>query len=205
MERGRLIAVHLRAAALVAGASVLLSLAAPACTDSLYAAAKNRSMFADRKARAIGDVITVLVTESTVAQQDADSNARRSFSAEADGGVDSWGIFKLVPSASLSGSASHQGSGSTTRSSRLISTITCRIEQITPSGQLVLNGERRLKMNADTQTLKFTGLVRPDDVGPNNTVASTSVADAQIEVIGKGPIDRGVKPGFLSRIFDFLF
>jgi flagellar L-ring protein precursor FlgH len=173
--------------------------------DSLYAAGKSRSMFADRKARGVGDVVTVLITESTVAVQDADASAQRSLDARADGGSDSWGLFKLVPRASLGGSVNHQGSGSTARTSKVVSSITCRVVDVTPAGQLVLKGERSQKVNADTETVKFSGIVRPDDVQPNNTVASGAVADAQIEVVGKGPISRHVKPGLLSRIFEFLF
>jgi len=162
-------------------------------------------MFADRKARAVGDVVTVLVTESTSATQDADSEAKRSLDAVASGGSGLFGILKRVPKATLGGSTSHKGSGSTTRSSRLTSTITCRVIEITSGGQLVLEGERALKINADTQVLRFRGHVRPDDIAPDNTVLSGAVADARIEVLGKGPIDRHVKPGILSRIFEFLF
>ena len=68
-----------------------------------------------------------------------------------------------------------------------------------------MKGERRLKVNADTQVIEFHGLARPEDVQPDNTIASGSVADAQIEVLGNGPIDRHVKTGILSRIFQFLF
>lgn len=193
--------------ALALGLSTLSTLSAvpPARADSLYTAGKTRSMFSDRKARSVGDVITVLITESTVAVQDANSEAKRKLEASADGGSDSLGIFKLLPRASLNGSVSHGGSGRSTRSSSLSSTITCRVAEITPSGQMVIKGERILKVNQDTETIKFTGVVRPDDIAPDNTIASGSVADAQIEVIGKGPINRHVKPGLLSRIFEFLF
>jgi flagellar L-ring protein FlgH len=173
--------------------------------DSLYQPASSRSMFADRKARLVGDVITVQITESTVASQNADSQAKRSLNAKADGGSGLWGILDWVPSATLSGNVEHKGSGSSSRSSQLVSTITCRVAEITPGGQLVVTGERSIKVNQDTQTIRFRGIVRPEDIDPGNSVLSSLVADARIEVLGKGPIDRHVKPGFLSRIFEFLF
>lgn len=184
------------------GAALLSS---PLRADSLYVPGAYRSMFADRKARAVGDVITVLITESTVAVQDADADAQRSLDAAAGGGSGLFGILKLVPRARLNGSTSQKGSGSTSRASRVTSTITCRVTAVTPGGLLTLLGERGLKVNADTQTIRFSGTVRAEDVAPDNTVLSGSVADAQIEVLGKGPIDRHVKPGLLSRIFEFLF
>jgi flagellar L-ring protein precursor FlgH len=163
-------------------------------------------MFADRRARAVGDVVTVLITESTVATQDAASATQRSLNAQVSKGSGGlFGLLKLVPQATLGGSTDQKGTGSTSRSSKLASTITCRVIEITPAGQLVLSGERSVKVNSDTQTIKFHGIARPDDVAPDNTIASGSVADAQIQVLGNGPIDRHVRPGILSRILQFLF
>jgi flagellar L-ring protein precursor FlgH len=162
-------------------------------------------MFADRKAHAVGDIVTVLITESTVASQDAQSSDQRTLAATAGGGSGLFGILKLVPKASLSGSTDHKGSGATTRNSKLATIITCKVVGVTPAGELVLSGERSLKVNQDTQVIRFHGIARPEDVQPDNTIASGSVADAQIEVRGSGPIDRHVKPGILSRIFQYLF
>jgi flagellar L-ring protein FlgH len=191
------------AAILSAGA---LTLPLPGRADSLYDPGKSRSMFADRKAHAVGDVITVVITESTVATQDASSTDQRSLDAKAAGGRGGlFGLLNWVPKATLSGSTDHKGSGTTSRNSKLISTITCTVVGLTPAGQLVISGERRLKVNADTQIIQFHGVARPEDVDPDNTIASGAVANAEILVLGKGPIDRHVKPGFLSRIFQYLF
>jgi flagellar L-ring protein precursor FlgH len=163
-------------------------------------------MFADRKAHAIGDVVTVVITESTVASQDASSTAQRSLDAKAAGGSGGWfNILDEVPKATLSGSTDHKGTGTTSRNSKLITTITCSIVGITPGGQLVISGDRKLKINADTQLIRFHGVARPEDVEQDNTIASGSVANAEIELLGKGPIDRHVKTGLLSRIFEYLF
>src|SRR5919197_157435 len=115
--------------------------AAPALrADSLYNPGTSRSMFADRRARAVGDVVTVEITENTIASQDADSELQRKLSARAEGGSGLFGILKLVPRAALGGSVEHKGSGATSRSSRLVSTIRCRVIEITPGGQLVVSG-----------------------------------------------------------------
>jgi flagellar L-ring protein precursor FlgH len=150
-------------------------------------------------------VVTIQITESTIASQDASSEASRQANSRAEGGSGLWGILDYVPSATVSGSTEHKGSGSTTRSSRLVSTISCRVVEITPNGQLVVAGERSVRVNEDTQTIRFHGIVRPEDVDLDNLIPSSLVADARIEVVGKGPMNRHVKPGFLSRIFQFLF
>jgi flagellar L-ring protein precursor FlgH len=205
--RTRMVSRQARAAFLTAlvGALAALRAASPAAADSLYDPDRARSMFADRRARALGDVITVQIVESTVATEDADSTAQRKLTAKADGGTGLFGILKRVPKATLGGSIEHKGSGSTSRSSKLATTIACRVVDVTPGGQLVVSGDRSVRVNADTQTIRFHGIIRPEDVDPENTIASTLVADARIEVIGRGPIDRHVKPGILSRVFQFLF
>src|SRR5207245_5291903 len=134
----------------------------PVRADSLSTPGKTHGMFADRKARGIGDVVTVVITESTVATQDAASATQRSLNAQANGGTGGlFGILKLVPKATLGGSTDQKGTGSTSRSSKLVSTITCRVVEIDPAGQLVLSGERSVKVNSDTQTIKFRGVARP--------------------------------------------
>jgi flagellar L-ring protein precursor FlgH len=185
---------------------LLLNAAAPIGADSLYVAGKSKSMFADHKARAVGDVVTVLITESTVATQDANLNVQRSVAASAQGGTGGpFNILEYVPKSTLSGSTTEKGSGATSRSSQLTSTITCRVVALTPAGQLVLDGDRKVRVNTDTQTIKFSGIVRPEDISPENTVPSGAIADAHIEVLGKGPINRHVTPSILARIFQFLF
>jgi flagellar L-ring protein FlgH len=187
-------------------AALALGIAGQCAADSLYVPGKSKSMFADRKARAAGDVLTVLITETTTAVQDADSELARSTSASAGGGTGGFfNVLRLIPKATLSGSTKQEGKGSTARTSKVISTITCKVVNVTEGGMLVVRGERHLKTNKDVQTVTFHGIVRPEDVDPANTVLSTQVADARIEITGKGPIDRHIRPGILSRIFEILF
>src|SRR3954471_8094848 len=96
----------------------------PARADSLYSPEKSKSMFADRRARAVGDVVTVVITESTVASQDAASAAQRSLNAQVEHGSGGlFGLLKLVPKATLGGTIDQKGTGSTSRSSKLVTTI----------------------------------------------------------------------------------
>jgi flagellar L-ring protein precursor FlgH len=176
-----------------------------ALADTIYPTDKKRSMFADRRAHAVGDVVTVIIAESTTAIQSADVDMKRSGEASAKGGEGLWGLMKLVPRASLGGATAQKGSGSTTRNSRLTTTITCRVMEVTSTGQLVIRGDRTMKINDDVQTLRFSGIARFEDVLQDNSISSNLIADAQIEVFGKGPVDRHAKPGLLGRVFEFLF
>lgn len=185
--------------------AVLAVLAPGAAADTIYPKEKSRSLFADRRAYAVGDVVTVLLSENTLAVQSADMDLTRRSDARAEGGSGLWGLLRLAPRASVGGAVSQKGSGATTRSSRLVSTITCRVVQVTPGGTLVVRGERTLKINDDVQTIRFTGLARPEDVGSDNILSSSVLAEARIEVFGKGPVDRQARPGLLSRIVEILF
>src|SRR4051812_40650930 len=94
------------------GAALLGGMALPAHADSLYAPERAKSMFADRRARAVGDVVTVLITESTVATQDAASASQRSLNAQVNKGSGGlFGLLKLVPKATLGGSTDQKGTG----------------------------------------------------------------------------------------------
>src|ERR1043166_563743 len=104
------------------GAWIALQAPPPAAAGSLYDPDHTRSMFADRRARLLGDVITVPIIESTTATEDAHSADQRKLTARAEGGSGLFGILKLVPKATLGGSVEHKGSGSTSRSSRLATT-----------------------------------------------------------------------------------
>src|SRR3954454_23049019 len=101
------------------------SVTAQTRADSLYKPATSRSMFADRKAHAVGDVITIQVTERTIASQNAELQAQRN--ANAQGGTDDYGILQTLPKATLRMNIEQKGSGSTLRSLQLASTITCRV------------------------------------------------------------------------------
>jgi flagellar L-ring protein precursor FlgH len=191
------------------GPSALLlsaTLAVATAADSIYPVDRPRLMFADRRARQVGDLVTVQIVETTVATQDASLETARKTEAQANGGTGGFfKVLKLIPKGNLSGNIASQGSGATARTSKLNTTITCKVTEVTPAGQLMIQSERVLRMNTDTQTIRFSGIVRPEDVGQNNVILSAQVADARIEVLGKGPIDRHVRQGVLSRIFQYLF
>ena len=79
------------------------------------------------------------------------------------------------------------------------------MKEVLANGNLVVEGKRKVGMNAETQEITLTGVVRPTDIAPNNTIPSPLVADAQIKYGGRGPVGDKQHDGLITRIFKVLF
>lgn len=187
--------------------ALLLLLGGAAAAESLWSpepvAARPVSMFADRKAGKVGDLITILVVESASASQQAATNVQKKEDTRVAPGIGP--ILSAIPGLGFSANGSSQAQGSTSRTSTLAARLTVSVKEVRPNGDLVVEGTREVVANNDKQTLKVSGVVRQADVAPDNTVLSTYVADARIELTGKGPIAERQKPGVITRVFRFLF
>lgn len=159
----------------------------------------------DRTARKPGDIITVIISESslaTFAANTATSKKEDNSITEILGPT----LFKrLLPNLGTTGDTKTDGQGSTSQSGRLQARMTCTVMELTPSGNLVIEGTRGIRVNKETQLFYLNGVVRQDDVRSDNTVLSESIADAQIRVDGKGQISDRTRKGILTRLLDWLF
>jgi flagellar L-ring protein precursor FlgH len=117
------------------------------------------------------------------------------------------GPLRFIHGASMGGSANNnfRGDANTTRDASLVSRMTVRIIDIDMNGNLIIEGSRVVSINGEDETTKLTGIVRPQDVGADNTVSSHNIADAKISYSGKGAINEGSRVGIFSRVFNFLF
>jgi flagellar L-ring protein precursor FlgH len=162
------------------------------------------SLFEDFKARRVGDLLTIVVTESTTASANADTAVKKSESASTQAGVGP--LLKLLwPELSAGGKSDLSASGSTTRSGRITARITVVVVETMPNGVLRVEGRRTLKINDETQTLIFSGLVRIRDIRADNTIPSALVANAQIQFEGKGAVGSRQREGLITRFFKVLF
>jgi flagellar L-ring protein precursor FlgH len=164
------------------------------------------SQLTDRTARRIGDLVTIIVDEQTVATFAASTNAQKSDAGSINlkafvGFLD--GLFKPLVNG-LSGDSQVSGSGTTTQNSRLTARLTAKVTEVDPSGNLRVEGRRTLVTNKEAQTLVLRGLVRPADVTPENTVASALVGEAEIRVEGVGMIQQRQRKGVLTQILDWI-
>lgn len=175
--------------------------------DSLFPpgakASPAASLFADSKARNVGDVLTILIDETASANSQAATKTSKTEGFSFGPGVGF--LLSRINKLGLSGSINSSATGSTNRTDNLSARIAVTIKEVRPNGNLVIEGKRRVGMNAETQEITLTGVVRPQDVQADNTIASPLVADAQIKFSGKGPVGDKQRDGLITRIFKVLF
>jgi len=160
-------------------------------TGSIYQANAERSLFEDRTARRVGDVITVVLVERTNASKSASTNASKSQDVDiAEPTVFGHAItYHGAPilSASAKADRGFQGKGDSQQSNSLSGNITVQVVGRHPNGNLLIKGEKWITLNQGQELVKIAGIVRPTDISTDNTVLSTQVAEARITTAGAAP------------------
>jgi len=176
---------------------------------SLYGAGSAQpgllGMYCDHKARQVGDLLTIMVTEVSYAQNKTDTQTKKGIGADLNpsGAVfDFLKAIKLDTGAGLNLGNSATGGTSTSRSGKLIGTITAQVVEVLPNGDLRIRGVREVSVNREKEQMVVTGIVRQRDISPGNTIPSTMVADAQIAF--SGGIYTGEKGGIFKTLWDGL-
>lgn len=185
---------------IIAGCLLVLLLAPAVHAESLW---NDRSMFADRRAQAVGDILTIVISENFSATRTGDTSNKKNSSGTAKAGIGSF--LGWITEHSYAMGDDYSSSGSMKNSNNVSARMTATVTAVQPNGNLVIKGTQSIKQNNDEQIISLVGTIRPDDITTSNTVASSAMADAQIFVNGKGPLAQKQKQGILSSIFDFLF
>lgn len=161
--------------------------------------------FLDRTARRVGDLVTIVISEQSAATFTAATNMKKSDSNKLN--LDLFGSFlnNILKPASSGATSSNDGSGTTTQNGKLSARITGVIKEVMPNGVMVVEATRSLVINKELQSFKLRGLVRRDDVSPDNTVMSEALAEADIRFEGKGAIQDRQRRGLLTQVMDWLF
>lgn len=164
------------------------------------------SLYADVKARSVGDIVTVAIVERASASNTSRISTRRNTNFE-NTGTEGTGLFSFVPEFGMSAELGrdHEGSGQLSREGRLTARMAAVVTEVRPNGDLVISGERVVEINEETEILTLTGMVRPEDIGPENVVYSTDIAEAKIAYKGKGIVTGGSRPNLLVRILSWIF
>lgn len=165
-------------------------------------AAKNP--FTDRTACKVGDIVTILISESSVASFQASTQASKSTSNNVAKGLGPV-LQSLIPALSYGADSKFSGGGSTTHTGRFLASMSVKVVQVLPNGNLVVEGCREIKVNKDWQYFKLSGVLRRDDIRSDNTILSEKIADAQITAESKGTISDKQRRGIITRILDWLF
>lgn len=175
-------------------------------------------LYTDAKARQVGDTVTIDIVEVSSSKMDANTSTGRT--SNIDAGVDSaFGYLRALEESNprlgkdsagaktgtllkAGTTNSFSGKGSSDRSGSITASIGARVVEVLPNGNLVLFGRREMKVNNEVQYIVASGIVRPEDIGSDNRVKSTYIADARIEYIGRGVIAAKQKPGWGTRVID---
>lgn len=178
------------------------ALAAPA-NGSIYNVASARPLFEDRRARFVGDTITINIAEKTAAAKKSDTKADRSDARSLSIPTIAGLPLKSFQGATLAASSSteFEGSGENTSSNNFIGTLTVTVIEVYPNGNLLVSGEKQIGLKEGEEFVRFSGVVNPNNITASNTVQSTQVADARIEYKANGFIDSAQVMGWLGRFF----
>jgi flagellar L-ring protein precursor FlgH len=150
----------------------------------------------DYKARKLNDTITILVAVQTTAAQSGDSSYQRTFqtSSGITGLPGSLNTNPLNPLFNANSSTALKGAGATDSKTTFATSLTGQVIAVLPSGNLVIEAQRRIFMNNQHEDVTVRGVVRPNDIGPSNTVSSASLSNLEIEMKGKGIIADSTRP-----------
>jgi len=175
-------------------------------TGSLYQTASFRPAFEDRRARHVGDTVTILIVENLAASQKSTSTANRSSSIE--GSITALPGFNFPGSTAenksrigASSEADFSGKGGTEAANTFSGSITTTVAEVLPNGHLLVTGEKQIGVNHNVDVLRFTGTVDPLAILPGSRVNSSQVANVRVESKGRGPQHEAQTVGWLTRFF----
>jgi flagellar L-ring protein precursor FlgH len=186
---------------------------------SLFSDSGQQYLFSDNRARGVGDLLVIKVVETSKGTNKADTTAEKdnstSYGVAAAFGrstVNPWITGSLLsggvganPILSTTTTSKSDASGETKRENTLTATVGARVVQVLPNGVLQVEGARKIRVNDETQIMVVTGLVRARDIGSDNSVLSTQLADSTIDFYGEGVLADKQKAGWLARLLDMVW
>lgn len=175
----------------------------PPASGAIFQTSSYRPIFEDKRARLIGDTITIVINERSSAGKLAGSSASKT------GAVDAAvpNLFGILPGvtrrlgASASTSSEYADKGSVTSSNNFISTLSVTVIDVLPNGNLIVAGEKQVALDKSAEFIRFSGVVDPSTVAAGNIVSSQQVADAKIEYRSSNHIDGAEVMSMLARFF----
>ncbi len=181
-------------------------------TDGSLWPGEQHSLYADHKARTLGDIVTITISEKASASKQASTSTDRTSSMTAGiphlFGFENSKWISEHPKLDLSNlveanfANKFDGSGTTVRKEDLIAALSAQVVNVYPNGNLKIRGGKEIQVNNETQVIYVTGIVRPTDIMANNTIDSKHILNAKISYTGKGALSDKQKPGWLLRTLD---
>ena len=176
---------------------------APSGNGAIFQAGYSRPLFEDRRARFVGDTITIKITESTTASAKSNNKLDKSNTSKAGisalTGLPGQSLLGLNMNASSSNAFS--GKGEAANNNIFTGSITATVIDVMPNGNLLVSGEKQLAIGHEQEYVRISGVVNPSFVDFSNSIDSSKVADARIEYKSAGQISEGQIMGWLARFF----
>ncbi len=170
------------------------------------------SPYAPRKARHVGDLVTIRIVHDASADSQANTDLQRG--SKLEGSVSAlFGLETQIgnlgeggPTLAANAETTNNftGKGTTNRKGSVSGTLTARVMEVLPGGQLVLAGRQAVMVNNEMEFLGLRGVVDPRSIDTDNTVPSTAMADVRIEYTGQGVVAGKQRPGWFTRILDLV-
>jgi len=187
----------------------------PPQQGAIFQAGYGISLYEDMHARRVGDIITIVLSEKTNASKQAATSTSKDTSVDLAnptlfGKSLKFGLPRPFNSklnnatleTNISGSNAFDGAGDSKQSNSLTGNITVTVAEVLPNGNLIVQGQKRVTINQGDELVRFSGIVRPQDISPDNTVISTKVANARIAYVGEGMVADANQEGWLARFFN---
>ncbi|HUI06942.1 MAG TPA: flagellar basal body L-ring protein FlgH [Verrucomicrobiae bacterium] len=180
--------------------------------DSLWHGPAAPSMFADPKAFAVGDIVTILVQESSTATKN--NETKTSKKASVDAALETFlyspagsGLLThhgQMPAMKFDASHSFDGGGTINNNEQIVAKVAARVVDVLPNKNLVVEGTRHTSFAGEQQDIVLRGVVRPQDIAANNTVYSYCVADATVKIVNKGTVTDTQRKGWFTKAWDWI-
>lgn len=184
-------------------------------SGSLYQVNQGLSLFADPRARRVGDILVVRLVENTNATKSASTTTKKENAVDIAnpnlfGTTVVWDGSTRLPlanttgldlSANLSSASDFKGDGGSSQKNSLVGSLSVTVVEVLANGNMLVRGEKQIGINQGSEYVRLAGIVRPQDVLPDNSVLSTQVADARISYRGKGALADANANGWLGRFF----
>ncbi|KQQ33440.1 flagellar biosynthesis protein FlgH [Duganella sp. Leaf126] len=171
-------------------------------SGAIYQGGNFRPIFEDRRARQVGDVLTLVITERTTANKAGTNSANKASAV-------SIGLPKPLQGTfgnplAINNNNSFSGADNQTASNAFTGTMGVTVVEVLPNGNLIVAGEKQVAMNKGVEFIRFSGMVNPDNIATGNTVSSTAVADARVEYRTSSQVDKAEVASMMSRFFQSI-
>lgn len=170
-------------------------------SGSIYQNSRNYNFYGDTVALNVGDILTVTLQEATEASKSAESSITKDNELSLPEPT-IFGKSNIGLNASANWERDFEGQAEADQSNSLDGSITVTVTEVLPNGVLRIRGEKWISLTNGDEYIRLTGLVRPQDISPNNTIASNRIADARIAYGGTGDFDQANQMGWLARFFN---